>query len=87
MFARPVAFALLAFAAFDWPVPWLDRAGAALLGFAFLALSVGASSGGLRRALPFGVPPTTVAVADEAVEEALSVAQRIAAYDLEGGTR
>jgi len=80
--SRVLAFTLLASAALDWPGWWLDRAGVALLGFAFLAVSVGTASRGWRRALPFGVPPTTVAVADEAAETAASIAQRIAAYDL-----
>ncbi len=79
---RFLAFSLFVTAAFDWPAPWLDRAGTAALGFAFLALAVTRPTTGLRRALPFGLSPKTVAVADEAAEEALSVAQRISAYDL-----
>lgn len=38
---RLAAFSFLTLAAFAVSVPWLDRAGVAALGFAFLALSVG----------------------------------------------
>lgn len=69
---RVLAFTLLALAAFDWPAPWLDRLGTAALGLAFLSLSVGATSGSLRRALPFGVPTKTVAVADETIEASMT---------------
>jgi len=79
---RFLAFPLFAFAAFDWPLPWLDRLGTAALGLAFLALAVGSQTSSLRRALPFDLSPKTVAVADDPMDEALSMAQRIAAYDL-----
>ena len=78
---RFLAFTLLAFAAFDWPLPWLDRLGAAALGLGFLALTVGAARTEARRSLPFAFPTKTVAVSDEAVESAASLAQRIAAYE------
>ena len=39
------AFAFLVFAAFAWSLPFLDRAGTAALGFAFLALAVGRRQG------------------------------------------
>lgn len=35
---RSLALALLVVAAFDWPLPWLDRAGVALLGLGLLVL-------------------------------------------------
>jgi hypothetical protein len=41
MGARLAAFVLLACAAFAWVPPFLDRAGTAALGFAFLALALG----------------------------------------------
>jgi len=83
VFARPLAFGLLAVAAFDWPMPWLDRGGTALLGAACVVLLVGR----VRRAspaLPFLSPTrdlniapiTTSTVPDD-------LAERIAAYDLE----
>ena len=80
--SRLIAFTLLAFAAFEWSLPFLDRAGLAALGFAFLALAV--SPGGFRVARParMNLPPKRVEVPDDAVDEALSVAQRIGAYDL-----
>ena len=78
---RFLSFALFTTAAFDWPLPWLDRAGAAALGVGFLALTVGAASQTSRRSLPFGFPTKTVAVSDEAIESAASLAQRIAAYE------
>lgn len=79
---RFLSFTLLALAAFDWPAPWLDRLGTAALGLAFLSLAVGAARSPSRRSLPFGIPTTTDAVADEAIESAASLAQRIAAYDV-----
>ncbi len=47
---RLLTFSLFATAAFDWPLPWLDRAGTAALGFAFLALAL--APGGLLRPRP-----------------------------------
>ena len=69
---RLLAFTFLVCAAFDWPLPWLDRAGTAALGFAFLAL---ASSPGASRLLrparmnlstaqTFGMDNTTNDVSD-----------------------
>lgn len=79
--ARFLAFALLVAAAFDWPLPWLDRPGTAALGLGFLALGVGAASTGVRRALPFRVSPKMVDVADAPADELSSLVERIAAYE------
>jgi hypothetical protein len=62
---KAVAFACFVCAAFAWVPPFIDRAGLAALGLAFLALAVGAPLRGERRALPFDVPPQTVEVADD----------------------
>lgn len=43
--ARLIAFSMFTAAAFSWPLPWIDRAGVALLGAAFLALAVGGGRG------------------------------------------
>jgi len=75
--SRSLAFALLATAAFDWPAPWLDRAGTAALGFAFLALAV--SPGGLLRLRPARMtfPPKTAQLADEPDDLLADVLDRI----------
>jgi len=74
---RLLSFALLAFAAFDWPAPWLDRAGTAALGFAFLALAV--SPGGFLRSRPARMtfPPKTAQLADEPDDLLADVLDRI----------
>ena len=79
---RFLTFTLFTLAALDWSLPFLDRAGTALLGLAFLALALPATSGLLRRPARMNLPPKRVEVPDDAVDEALSVAQRIASYDL-----
>lgn len=72
---RSAAFLLLTFAAFDWPVPWLDRVGAALLGGGFLALGAGVATF-TRRARSLPVPAKRVQLpnsGDEGLEpEALA---------------
>jgi hypothetical protein len=40
---RFLAASLFLSAAFDWPVPWVDRAGVAALGLFCLSLTVGAA--------------------------------------------
>lgn len=49
--SRLLAFSFFVSAAFDWPTLFVDRAGTAALGFAFLALIVGRTSSGLRPSL------------------------------------
>jgi hypothetical protein len=49
---RFLAASLFLSAAFDWPVPWVDRAGVAALGLFCLALTVGAALPGRRSAHP-----------------------------------
>jgi hypothetical protein len=49
---RFLAASLFLSAAFDWPVPWLDRAGVAALGLFCLSLTVGAALPGRRSARP-----------------------------------
>lgn len=80
---RALAFTLLIVAAFDWPLPWLDRAGTAALGFAFLALAV--SPGGLGRFRParMNLPPKRTEVRDEPADDVLSLAERLAGYGVE----
>jgi hypothetical protein len=78
---RFLSFTLLTTAAFDWPLPWLDRAGTALLGLAFLALAV--SLGGFRVARParMALPPKAATLLDEEDTLISDVLARIGAYE------
>ena len=78
--SRLLAFALLVTAAFDWWAPFLDRAGVALLGLAFLALTV--SPGGFRVARParMTLPPKRVALPEPAGDEIDDLLARISGY-------
>lgn len=78
---RSLACACFVLAAFAWVPPFLDRAGLAALGFAFLALSVGRASGVARPALfsPRGRPEAEALPDVEPVLRDLS--ERLAAYD------
>jgi hypothetical protein len=49
---RFLAASLFLSAAFDWPVPWVDRGGVAALGLFCLSLTVGAALPGRRSARP-----------------------------------
>lgn len=61
---RSLAFGFLLTAAFDWPLPWLDRAGTALVGVAFLGLAV-MPGGWLRaRRARMSLPPKQVTLPD-----------------------
>ena len=79
--SRLIAFTLLAFAAFEWSLPFLDRAGLAALGFAFLALAV--SPGGFRVARParMNLPPKRVELPEPEGDEVSDLLARIAAYE------
>jgi len=77
---RFFAFTLITLAAFDWPLPWLDRAGTALFGFALLSLTVGRLYPSRRPTLPFSVPTTRTVVADEAARGDGDLAARLAPY-------
>lgn len=77
---RVLAFALFSLAAFDWPLPFLDRVGTAALGLAFLALALPAG-GGLRRPARMTIPPKRVQVRDDLADELDGdVLARIAPY-------
>lgn len=53
---RLIAFTFFLMAAFAWVPPYIDRAGLAALGFAFLAVSVGRGAGVPRPSkLPLGL--------------------------------
>jgi hypothetical protein len=80
---RLLAFSLLLTAAFDWPMPWLDRLGVAAAGLACLALAIAPAAPRLRRARPFPIPAKRVAVADAPTEASSSVPDRIAPYLVE----
>ena len=82
---RAGAFTLLTMAAFAWTPPFLDRAGTAALGLAFLALAVGRPAVGARPALPF-LPTAPVAVdTDRLTAEASEMVSRLQAYGIPGG--
>jgi len=70
--ARLVAFALLACAAFAWPLPWLDRAGTAALGLAFLALALPLRPRERAEQRSETVPPATVDVRDDPAERIIT---------------
>jgi hypothetical protein len=85
---RLLSFALLLTAAFDWPVPWLDRLGVAAAGLACLALAIAPATPRIRRARRFAVPPKRVALSDELDEQASVLAERLAPYlDAEPASR
>jgi len=77
---RFVAFTLLASAAFDGAVPWLDRVGTAALGLAFLALAL--APGGFPRSRPARMtfPPKTVLLPDTQLDGDEGLAARLAPY-------
>ncbi len=77
---RFLAFSLFATAAFDWPLPWLDRAGTSALGFAFLALAL--APGGLSRSRPARMtfPPKRVELLDQDGDVIGDVLDRLAPF-------
>ena len=75
-----IAATLLAWAAFDLPSWVLDRAGLALLALAFVALDVGATAAGARRALLFAVPPPPLELPDDFEAEVQTIIERIGQY-------
>ncbi len=77
---RFLTFSLFATAAFDWPLPWLDRAGTAALGFAFLALAL--APGGLLRPRParMNLPPKRGTLPAEDGDVIGDVLERVALY-------
>lgn len=86
MLVRGLGFSCFLCAAFAWVPPFIDRAGLAALGFAFVALTVGRGTGvprpstlarGLR---PAGEEPLTPADIGAQLRESL------AAYGMAGGT-
>lgn len=61
---RLAAAALFAVAAFNWTIPFVDRAGVAMLAFAFVALSVGRYMPRVRRPR-FAVPKRPALLDDQ----------------------
>lgn len=82
---RAGAFTMFVCAAFAWTPPFLDRAGTAALGLAFLALAVGRPAVGARPALPF--LPTAPAAVDTSrlTAEASEMVRRMQEYGIPGG--
>jgi hypothetical protein len=77
---RGLAFALLTLAAFAIAVPFLDRAGLALLGLACGVASLPPAPRRIRRpAIPFA-PPLAVELDDEPEESRPEVVSRISDY-------
>jgi len=79
---RLVAFSLFATAAFDWPLPWLDRAGAAALGFAFLALALAPGGFPLTRRAQMNLPPKRGTLPDEDEDAIEDVLDRLRVYGM-----
>ena len=79
---RLAGFTLLAVAAFDWPLPWLDRAGVVLLGLSFLALALSPGGSLLARPARMTLPPKRVELPEPDGDEVGDLFERIAAYDL-----
>lgn len=75
-----VAAALLAWAAFDLPTWVIDRTGLALLALAFVALDVGATAAGARRALQPAATLPPALEPDEAEGVVLDFLERIGQY-------
>lgn len=81
---RFLSFLALALAAFDWPPPFLDRAGVAALGLAFLALALGPLVPRLRRSPAIAFPRPADDLGDELRESSSVLARRLGEYGLEG---
>lgn len=67
-------------AAFAWVPPYLDRAGVAALGFAFLALTVGRGAVGASPPVPFIPAPEPAADLGDVGRMADAMVARIAEY-------
>lgn len=83
---RFLAFLALALAAFDWPPPFLDRAGVAALGLAFLALALGPLVPRVRRSSAIAFPRPDAGLASELDEQAATLARRLEGYGLGGAS-
>lgn len=82
---RLIAFSFFVCAAFAWVPPFLDRAGLAALGFAFLVVSVGRVEGVPRPSkLALGLRPEGGEL-DELDALGSQIREQLAAYGLRGG--
>lgn len=78
---RLLAFTLLGLAAFDWPIPPLDRVGTAVLGLAVWALVNPIGRSRVRGPAMMNLPPKRVAVPDPVEERVVDLADRLAGYE------
>ena len=83
---RLLSFALLASAALDWPGLWLDRAGAAALGLAFLALTLPSRPRRRLRSPLTGATPAPPAILDDEGRLDPARLERIISASRLGGT-
>jgi hypothetical protein len=79
---RFLAFLAFGLAAFDWPPPFLDRAGVAALGLAFLALALGPLVPRVRREPALTWPAGSGKVGDELRSTTATLADRLEGYGL-----
>jgi hypothetical protein len=77
---RYLAATLFGLAAFAVPVPFVDRAGVALLGLAAIALAVASRPRVLERVEPRPMPPAIFGLDDELEEELAVGARRVQDY-------
>lgn len=84
---RLAALSLLACAAFSWPLPWLDRPGAAFLGLGLWAVASPLGGPRVRRPAAMNLPsPRRAPLGADAVTLS-EAAQRVAGLDLAGDGR